>query len=142
MPFEIGILQAEEIEAAAELWRICELVRPWNDAHDDAVRALEGSQSTILAGRVEGVLVATAMVGQDGHRGWVYYLAVHPEHRKRGYARRMMRESEKWVADRGIAKMNIMVRNDNAPVAGFYAAIGYEPSEVAVVARWLKEPRA
>ena len=52
------------------------LTRPWNDPNADIALALATPSSTVLAGRIDGRLVATAMVGSDGHRGWVYYLAV------------------------------------------------------------------
>ncbi len=81
------------------------------------------------------------MVGHDGHRGWVYYLAVSPGHRRRGYGKAMMRACEEWVTRCGVTKMNIMVRIDNASVTRFYQAIGYGRSEVSVMARWLKGSR-
>jgi ribosomal protein S18 acetylase RimI-like enzyme len=135
----IGIdeLAPAEIEAAVALWEACDLTRPWNDPHADARRALEGATSTILALRRDGRLVATVMVGADGHRGWVYYLAVAPDLRKRGLGEAMMRTAEAWALARGVPKMQLMVRPENAAAAGFYHAIGYQTEERLLLAKRL-----
>jgi ribosomal protein S18 acetylase RimI-like enzyme len=135
----IGDLRPDEIEAAVALWEACDLTRPWNDPRADIRRAFDGATSTILAHREDGRLVATAMVGADGHRGWVYYLAVAPDRRKRGLGEAMMRAAEDWVAARGMPKMQLMVRIENAAAAGFYHAIGYETEERLLLAKRLDE---
>lgn len=136
----ISELRPDEIEAAVALWEVCDLTRPWNDPRADIRRAFDGATSTILAHRDEdGRLVATAMVGADGHRGWVYYLAVAPDRRKRGLGEAMMRAAEDWVLARGMPKMQLMVRIENAAAAGFYHAIGYETEERLLLAKRLKE---
>ena len=135
----IGDLRPDEIEAAVALWEACDLTRPWNDPRADIRRAFDGATSTILAHREDGRLVATAMVGADGHRGWVYYLAVAPDRRKRGLGEAMMRAAEDWVAARGMPKMQLMVRMENAAAAGFYHAIGYETEERLLLAKRLDE---
>lgn len=81
-------LSPARIDAAVALWRDAGLTRPWNDPHEDLRRALGDPASTILAGVQDDVLVATAMVGHDGHRGWVYYLAVRADARRAATARR------------------------------------------------------
>jgi ribosomal protein S18 acetylase RimI-like enzyme len=130
--------QALHADAVA-LWRASGLTRPWNDPDADLQRALQGPDSTVLACVEAGAgLLATAMVGHDGHRGWVYYLAVAPEARGRGLARRMMEACEAWVAERGIKKIQLMVRSDNPEVAGFYEHLGYERSDVVVLGRRLE----
>ena len=135
----IDELKPDEIEAAVALWEACDLTRPWNDPRADIRRAFEGATSTILAHRQGGRLVATVMVGADGHRGWVYYLAVAPDARKRGLGQAMMRAAEAWVLARGMPKMQLMVRMENAAATGFYHAIGYETEERVLLARRLKD---
>lgn len=130
-------LPAERIDELVELWRAAQLTRPWNDPRADARLALDGPASTILAGLDGDRLVATAMTGHDGHRGWVYYLAVDPAARGRGHGAAMMRACEAWLRERGIPKLNLMVRADNAATLGFYAAIGYRRDDVAVLSRRL-----
>lgn len=113
------------------------LTRPWNDPDADLARALAGPASTVLAALDGNTLVGTAMVGHDGHRGWVYYLASHPEHRGQGIGRALMAACEAWLIERGLPKIQFMVRSDNTPVLDFYAHLGYEPQDVAVLGRRL-----
>lgn len=119
-------LAETEIEAAVALWEACGLTRPWNDPRADARLALAGATSTILAAREDERLIATAMVGADGHRAWVYYLAVDPERRGQRLGEAMMRAAESWARAHGMPKLQLMVRGDNAAVVEFYRAIGYE----------------
>jgi len=97
--------------------------------------ALAGATSTILAGRIEGRLVATVMVGADGHRGWVYYLGVATHALRRGHGAAMMRAAEQWIVDHGMPKLQLMVRADNAGAIGFYEAIGYKTEAVSVLSK-------
>ncbi len=131
----IGDLRPDEIDAAVELWREAGLTRPWNDPHADARLALAGAASTILAGRIDGRLVATAMVGADGHRGWVYYLGVVRDGLRRGHGAAMMDAAEQWIIARGMPKLQLMVRADNAAAIGFYEAIGYRAEPVSVLSK-------
>ena len=131
----IGPLAEDEAEAAVALWEAAGLTRPWNDAHADIRLALASPAATLLAGRVDGRLLATAMAGCDGHRGWVYYLAVGPEHRGQGWGRQMMRAAETWLAERGAPRLNLMVRGENAGARAFYERIGYRLSDVVVLQR-------
>ncbi len=96
----------------------------------------------MLVGRDGGAIVATAMVGHDGHRGWVYYVATDPEHRGKGHGRAIMAAAEDWLRQTGIAKMQLMVRRENAAAGAFYQSIGYAEAQTIVFARWLdgREP--
>ena len=88
-------------------------------------------------GRLDGHLVATAMTGSDGHRGWVYYLGVAAAHRRKGYGAFMMRAAEDWLKARGAPKLHVMIRTENVGVAAFYARLGYETSDTITMARKL-----
>lgn len=134
---KIGPLPPARLEDAVELWRQTGLTRPWNDPHDDARRALAGPASTILAGFAGEMLIATAMVGHDGHRGWVYYVAVVPAAQRRGHARAMMQACEAWLVDRQVPKLNLMVRGDNEQARRFYHALNYRSDDVIVLSRRL-----
>jgi len=99
---------------------------------------MAGSTSTILVARDDpGSLLGTAMVGHDGHRGWVYYLAVQPSHQRQGLARALMAACEDWVRARGVLKIQLMVRHSNQDVIAFYNALGYVDGEVVVLGRFL-----
>jgi ribosomal protein S18 acetylase RimI-like enzyme len=126
-----------DIEAIVALWRTCGLVRDWNDPRGDIARARAGDNSTILLGRASGAIIATVMVGHDGHRGWVYYLAVAPDAQRRGHGRSLVEAAERWLTAHGIAKAMLMIRPDNAGVRAFYERLGYFDQPRTVLARWL-----
>jgi ribosomal protein S18 acetylase RimI-like enzyme len=122
------------------LWEAAELTRPWNDPHADLRRACDGPASVVLVGIDGGRLIATVMVGHDGHRGWIYYLAVASDARRRGYGRMMMQAAEAWLRERGVPKLNLMVRGENRAIHDFYRTLGYETDDVVVFSRRLQEP--
>ena len=131
-------LPATMFAEAVQLWHETGLTRPWNDPDADLRRAMRGPASTVLfAQDAAAALLGTAMVGHDGHRGWVYYLAVQPALQGRGLGRLLMSACETWLRDRDIPKVQLMVRQDNAAALGFYPALGYELMEVAVWGRRL-----
>lgn len=111
--------------AIIALWTRCGLTRPWNDPTADLDFALAGPASTILVLREGDHLIAAAMVGHDGHRGSLYYLAVDPARQRQGLGRALMRAVEAWLRASGVPKLNLLVRAENAAVLGFYAALGY-----------------
>ncbi|WP_368809405.1 GNAT family acetyltransferase [Kocuria sabuli] len=128
-------------EDAVSLWQEAGLTRPWNDPRADLDRALEGPSSTVLAALGEDGLVGTAMVGHDGHRGWVYYVAVRPAHRGQGLGRALMAACEQWVAGCGIPKMQLMVRTGNAGTRAFYERLGYAVQDTVVLGRFFDAER-
>ena len=130
-------LTKDQYDSAVSLWTATGLTRPWNDPMDDLLRAMNGATSTVLGYSLDGDLVATAMVGHDGHRGWVYYLAVAPGRQESGLGRMMMEACEHWLVERGAVKVQLMIRTNNSPVIGFYDQLGYELSDVQVRAKWL-----
>ena len=130
-------LAPEYIDDAIALWEEAGLTRPWNHPGDDLRRALGGPASTILALVDEGTLLATAMIGHDGHRGWVYYLAVAGAAQRQGHGRAMMDACEAWLVERGVPKLNVMLRGENTAARGFYAALAYTTDDVVVFSRRL-----
>jgi ribosomal protein S18 acetylase RimI-like enzyme len=131
-----------DVAAVIALWQACGLTRPWNDPAADIALARRGPHSTVLIGRDRDAIVATAMVGHDGHRGWVYYVATDPDRRAKGYGRAIMNAAEDWLRATGIAKLQLMVRRDNARAGAFYQSIGYAEAQTIVFAKWLdgREP--
>lgn len=136
---DIRELTPADRDAVIDLWHATGLTRPWNDPGADFDRALSGSTSTVLGALDAGELAAAVMVGHDGHRGWVYYLAVNPAQRRRGLGRHLMQIAEGWLRERGAVKLNLMVRDANAEALGFYRTLGYEDAGVTVLARWLAD---
>jgi ribosomal protein S18 acetylase RimI-like enzyme len=131
-----------DIADVIALWQRCGLTRPWNDPAADIALARRGPNATILVGRDNDAIAASALVGHDGHRGWVYYVAVDPDCRHRGYGRLIMDAAEGWLRGRGIEKLQLMVRSDNSHVQTFYQSLGYLEQERIVYAKWLdgREP--
>ncbi|MGO4764464.1 GNAT family acetyltransferase [Cupriavidus sp. 2KB_3] len=111
--------------AVVALWQACGLIRPWNDPHRDIARKLTEQPELFLVGEADGHVVASAMIGFDGHRGWVYYLAVAPACQGRGYGRMLMARAEALLIERGCPKINLLVREGNDAVMAFYAKLGY-----------------
>jgi ribosomal protein S18 acetylase RimI-like enzyme len=119
------------------LWQRCGLTRPWNDPRADIALARQGSNATVLLGRDGDAIVASVLVGHDGHRGWVYYVAVDPAHRKKSFGRAIMTAAEDWLRARGVMKLQLMVRPDNTQVQAFYETLDYDEQERIVYAKWL-----
>ena len=136
-PLAIAPISDADIPAVIALWQACGLTRPWNDPASDIALARREANSTVLIGRDGGAIVATAMVGHDGHRGWVYYVATDPERRNRGYGRTIMNAAEDWLRAAGLAKVQLMVRRENARAGAFYQSLGYAEAQTIVFARWL-----
>ena len=112
------------------LWQACGLTRPWNDPHKDIARKLGVQAQWFVVGELRSPhgtpqLVASAMAGYDGHRGWVNYLAVHPEQRRQGLASALMAHLEAELTAAGCPKLSLQIRQGNEAVVGFYEALGY-----------------
>lgn len=120
-----------------ELWHACGLTRPWNDPHRDIERKLSEQPELFLVATEKDALIGSAMVGFDGHRGWVYYLGVSPQHRGLSIGRALMQEAEQLLVERGCPKINLLVRSSNAEVIAFYRKLGYTQDDVVSLGRRL-----
>jgi ribosomal protein S18 acetylase RimI-like enzyme len=138
----ITAIEDSDVAEVIALWQRCGSTREWNDPAGDIALARKEDNATVLLGRDDGVLVASVLVGHDGHRGWVYYVTVDPKRRLAGYGRAIMAAAEGWLRARGIEKLQLMVRGDNAKVHAFYRSLGYYDQERVVFAKWLdgREP--
>ncbi len=133
----IAPLEDADIAAVIALWRRRGSTRPWNDPEADIALARQGPNAAVLLGRDGDAVVASVLVGHDGHRGCVYYVTVDPEHRKKGFGRAIMTAAEDWLRARGILKLQLMVRPDNTQVQAFYETLDYDEQERIVYAKWL-----
>ena len=134
---EVRELNGADAAHVVALWTEAGLTRPWNDAVADFHRAVEGSTSAVLGLQRDNELSGTVMVGHDGHRGWVYYLAVAKSHQRSGVGSELMRAAEEWLREMGAVKVQLMVRRENESVLDFYDNVGYVTSDVTVLSRWL-----
>ena len=134
---KIRAYEARDEAAVIALWQECGLTRPWNDPRRDIARKLTEQPELFLVGIDEQTVLATAMVGFDGHRGWVYYLAVAPEMRRKSFGRMLMREAERLLIERGCPKLNLQIRTSNMEAIAFYRKLGYEQDAVVSFGRRL-----
>jgi ribosomal protein S18 acetylase RimI-like enzyme len=123
--------------AVIALWEAAGLTRSWNDPRRDIERKRSVQRERFLVGTHDGAVMASIMIGYDGHRGWINYLAVAPGHRRKGHARALMREAERLLAAAGCPKINLQIRTGNASVIEFYQAIGYARDDVVSYGRRL-----
>jgi GNAT superfamily N-acetyltransferase len=121
----IRAMTDDDAEQVIALWHASGVSRSWNDPVRDIAFARRGANSTVLVAEVAGRIVATAMVGEDGHRGWVNYVATGPTYQGRGFGRAMMEAAESWLARQGVWKAQLLIREDNVSVRQFYEHLGY-----------------
>jgi ribosomal protein S18 acetylase RimI-like enzyme len=138
---EIRSFDAGDEQAVLTLWERCGLIRPWNNPREDIRRKFQVRRDLFLVGTVNGRIVATVMAGYEGHRGWVNYLAVAPEHRRSGLARKLMVDVEGRLRASGCPKINLQIRSDNVEAVGFYRAIGYSEDDVISMGKRLEDDR-
>jgi len=130
--------QNHDREAVVDLWERCGLVVPHNDPLRDIEKKQQVNPDWFLAGEVKGNIVATCMVGYEGHRGWINYLAVSPELRRSGIATRMMKKAEEILSRAGCPKINLQVRESNRDVIAFYECLGYANDRVISLGKRLE----
>jgi ribosomal protein S18 acetylase RimI-like enzyme len=134
----IAVATVADRGAIVALWDACGLTRPWNDPDADFALAMDTATSTIFVARAAGAIVGSVMAGFDGHRGWVYYLAVAAEARRGGIGRALMAAAEEWLCGQGAPKLQLMVRADNEAALGFYESFGLERQAVVTLGRFLE----
>jgi ribosomal protein S18 acetylase RimI-like enzyme len=134
---QIRPFQPRDEPAVIALWEQCGLTRPWNDPRKDIARKVAVQPELFLVGLQDGRIMATVMAGYEGHRGWVNYLAVAPEHRSRGFGQALMAEVERLLVERGCPKVCLLVRTSNTPVLEFYRSLGYAQDEAVSLGKRL-----
>ena len=131
--------QPDDRQALVSLWSVCQLTRPWNDPYRDIDRKLTRDASNLVVLENDGELVGSVMVGYEGHRGWVNYLAVHPGHQRQGLGRLLMTEAERRLRELGCAKVNLQIRASNKAAVEFYRHIGYTVDDVISMGRRIQD---
>ncbi|MCA9900465.1 MAG: GNAT family acetyltransferase [Ardenticatenaceae bacterium] len=126
-------------EAVIAIWEACHLTVPWNDPHRDIARKMQVNPELFLVAEVNGRVVGTVMGGYEGHRGWVNYLAVHPDAQKQGVGRALMQAVEAKLLAIGCPKINLQVRQSNTAVIQFYGHLDYHIDDVISLGKRLIE---
>lgn len=137
MTMTIRTATLEDEAGVTELWRSCNLVASYNDPSADFRFALVGPNSAVLVAETGSCVCGSVMVGHDGHRGWLYYVASAPSQRGIGIGRAMIEAGERWLRDRNVPKVHLMVRETNVSVAKFYERLGYEEAPRIIMSKWL-----
>ena len=119
-PFKEG-----DEEALVSLWNMCKLTVPWNNPYKDIARKLKVQAELFLVGYLEDKLIASVMAGNDGHRGWINYFAVHPDFQARGYGKQLMDNVENGLRELGCPKINLQIREGNDKVFSYYQKLGF-----------------
>lgn len=135
----IRSFEAKDQAAVIALWEEAALIRPWNNPGRDIARKAAMEDDLFLIGEIEGEVMASAMFGYDGHRGWVYYLAVARVFQGKGFGRVLMEAGEKRLAALGCPKLNLQIRHENTRIREFYATLGYREDAVISLGKRLIE---
>ncbi len=135
----IRVFQKSDESSVISLWQRCDLLRPWNDPKKDIQRKLDVQPELFLVGVLDDDVVATVMAGYEGHRGWVNYLAVASEHRRKGLGRAMMAEAESLLKQTRCPKLNLQIRGSNTSAIEFYRRLGYQADDVVSLGKRLEQ---
>lgn len=129
----------EDEAGVVELWRSCNLVASYNDPWADFRFAMIGPNSAVLVAEAEDRICGSVMVGHDGHRGWLYYVASAPDQQREGTGRAIVEAGERWLRDRNVPKVQLMIRDTNTTVVPFYERLGYEDAPRIIMSKWLHQ---
>jgi ribosomal protein S18 acetylase RimI-like enzyme len=136
----IRVATANDEPRVIALWRASNLVTSYNDPTRDFRFAHSKDGSEVLVGLdAEQTIVGSVMVGHDGHRGWIYYVASDPKHRKKGIGRLMVEAAEQWLKNKGVVKLMLLVRETNTEVVDFYKHLGFETIPRVIMQKWLEK---
>ena len=139
MDAEIRPITDADVAQVVDLWHAAGIARPWNDPARDIAFARSRPHCALLVAVAGAKVLASAMVGEDGHRGWVYYVAALPDRQGTGLGRGMMTAAEAWLKARGVWKVQLLVRADNARARGFYEGLGYTDTRSTCYQKVLEE---
>jgi ribosomal protein S18 acetylase RimI-like enzyme len=130
--------QEKDGENVIALWRACGLVTPQNDPQADIQDKIRFQPDLFLVGvDKDGHLLASVMVGYEGHRGWINYLAVSPAIRRQGIGGQMMAAAEERLRALGCPKINLQVRQHNTDAMAFYRHLGFQKDRVVSLGKRL-----
>ena len=137
--FTIDTYSSDDEAAMIQLWQECGLVVPWNNPLMDIARKTMDSPELFFTGRLNNRLVASCMAGYDGHRGWIYFLAVAKSEQRKGLAAQLVTYVEGKLMELGCPKLELMVRDSNREIIDFYQAIGFDVDPVRVLSKRLQQ---
>jgi len=136
--FIIRPFQEKDTQEVVRLWQECELIVPWNDPVTDINTKMQFQPELFLVGDLNNKLISSIMIGYEGHRGWINYLAVSPPFQNRGYGKLLVDKAEDILRKMGCLKINLQVREHNSSVIRFYEKLGYKDDHLTSLGKRLK----
>lgn len=136
--FEIVRCRSEYEDAVVDLWRKCDLIVPQNDPVEDIRKKLDFQPELFFVALLNDKVIGSVMVGYEGHRGWLNYLAVLPDYQKRGYGRKLVEKAIDELRKLGCLKVNLQVRGRNISAVDFYKHLGFKEDDVVSLGKRLK----
>lgn len=130
LALEIVVFKPGYQAAVVDLWKRCNLTTPQNDPVEDIEKKTEFQPDLFFVGLLKGEVIGSVMVGYEGHRGWINYLAVLPEHQGQGYGRTLVERAIQELTRLGCQKINLQVRETNLRVVAFYKHLGFKEDHV------------
>ena len=126
---------AVDIESVLELWQAAEASTSLTDTSQDLLRTINSGASSVILAQSGGSIVGSIIASFDGWRGNIYRLAVHPDHRRRGIARRLVSEAEVWLKNQGARRVGAVVEQDHPWATGFWDATEFvlEPLDLRYI---------
>lgn len=106
------------------------MIVPQNDPIEDIKKKLDFQPGLFFVGLLEGKIIGSIMVGYEGHRGWINYLAVIPEYQRHGYGRKLVQKAIEELKKMGCLKVNLQVRRSKTSVIDFYKRLGFKEDDV------------
>ena len=137
MSLEIVRYDPKYQEAIVDLWKKSNLVVPQNDPVEDIRKKMEFQPDLFFIALEDGRLIGSVMVGYEGHRGWMNYLAVLPAYQKRGYGRKLVEKAIDELRRLGCLKVNLQVRRSNISAVDFYKHLGFKEDDVVSLGKRL-----
>ena len=129
MSLEISSYHSTYQTAVIDVWKKCNLVVPQNDPLEDIQKKLDVQPELFFVALLKNKVIGSIMAGYDGHRGWLYYLAVLPEYQKKGYGKKLVKKAFTELRKLGCLKVNLQVRKDNTSIVNFYKHLGFKEEE-------------
>ena len=135
---EIRPFVIEDTDQVLEVWNLAGVTSPERNPRSDIQKKLRHSPESFFVGAFEGRVAATVMVGYDGHRGWIYKLAVRPDLQRKGIGTQMMEHAEGWLRQQGCLRAKLQIDAARGGVAEFYKKLGYEVQPLISMAKWFR----
>lgn len=129
--------EEKDEEQVVNLWEQCNLFVPQNDPHEDIRKKIEFQPNLFFVGTVNDEVIVSIMVGYEGHRGWINYMAVLPEYQNKGCGHQIVNKGIAELKKMGCLKVNLQVRENNKDVIEFYENLGFSNDRVVSLGKHL-----